>query len=235
MGRGARWLIIGLVTLLVVLIAADRIGVVVAEGIAADTLKSSQQLSSTPDVDIAGVPFLTQLATGHYDKITVTADDVPLGRGAHGLALTRLQVVLHDLDVSRSFSRFHAETADATATIGFGPLGDLLGVELSYAGDGRIEGTKSVSLAGQTLHARITATPQIVDGRLGFADTSVKGLQGLTGAVVDAILREFNLRIPLQGIPFQVELESLRVDASGVIITLTGQDLLYVKTGRAPS
>jgi hypothetical protein len=235
MGRGARWLIIGVVTLVAVAIAADRIGVVVAEGVAGDTLQSSQHLRSSPDVDIAGFPFLTQLATGHYDKITVTATDVPLGRGAHGLALSRLQVVLHDLDVSRSFSRFHAATADATATIGFAELGNVLDVELSYAGDGRIQGTKTISLAWQTVHARVTATPRLDNGRMGFADTSVSGLQGLTGAVVDAIVREFDLRIPLQGIPFQVRLQSLRVDPSGVIITLTGSDLLYVKAGRAPS
>lgn len=235
MGRGLRWLIIGIVILLALVIAADRIGVEVAEGIAGDTLKSSQHLRSSPDVDIAGVPFLTQLATGHYDKITVTATDVPLGPGAHGLALARLQVVLHDLDVSRSFTRFHAETADATATIGFDELGELLGVELSYAGDGEVRGTKTVSLAGQTLHARITATPRLDNGRLGFGDTSVRGLEGLTGAVVEAILREFNQPIPLQGIPFQVELESLRVDQNGVILTLTGSDLTYVKTGRAPN
>ena len=235
MGRGARWLLIGVVSLVAILIGADRIGVLVAEGVAADTLQKSQHLASSPDVDIAGVPFLTQLATGHYGKITVTAQDVPLGPGAHGLTVSQLEVVLHDLDVSRSFSRFHAERADATATIGFGELGDALGVQLSYAGNGQVEATKTVSVAGHTLHAHITATPRLENGRLGFTDTTVTGLAGLTGAVVDAVAREFDLTLPLQGIPFQVRLESLRVAPEGVILTLTGSDLLYVGSGRAPS
>jgi hypothetical protein len=235
MGRGVRWLLISLVSLVVLVIAADRVGVVVAERVAADTLQSSQHLPSKPDVEIAGFPFLTQLATGHYDEITVTASDVPLGRGAHGLALSRLQVVLHDLDVSRSFSRFHADSADATATIGFGELGDVLGVDLSYAGNGRVQATKTVSVVNHTLHAHITARPRLENGRLGFVDTSVTGLAGLTGAVVDAVARDFDVTLPLQGIPFQVHLRSLHVDPSGVVVALSGRNLSYVNSGRAPS
>jgi hypothetical protein len=229
MGRGARWLLISVVGLLVLLVAADRIGVEVAESVAADALKNSQKLPSSPDVDIAGFPFLTQLAAGDYDKITVTSDDVPLGPGAHGLAISRLRVVLHDLSVNSGFSRFHAETADATATIDYAELSDVLGVELSYAGDGKVEASKSVSLAGHTLRAHITATPALDNGRLVFTDTSVDGVSGLTDAVIDAIAREFHVTIPLQGIPFQVELQSLRVDDDGVVLALAGRDLTYVK------
>jgi hypothetical protein len=234
--RGVRWLVIAVVVLLAVLIGADRIGVVVAEGVAADTLQSSQHLPSSPDVDIDGFPFLTQLATGHYDQITVTATDVPVGRGQQ-LTISRLRVVLHDLTVSRSFSRFAAKSATATALIDYGVLGKRLGVELNYAGDGQVEGTKTVSLAGHTLKLHIAATPHLVAGKLGFTGISVAGAGGLTGTVVDALAREFHLPIPLDGIPFDVQLQGLSVGPDGVVITLAGSDLVYVKgvSGRAPS
>src|SRR6476619_6753226 len=57
-----------------------------------------QHLDSGPDVDIDGFPFLTQLVEGHYDEITVTATDVPVG-AAQRLMISRLRVVLHDLTV----------------------------------------------------------------------------------------------------------------------------------------
>jgi hypothetical protein len=222
-------MIISVVALLVLLVVADRVGDAVAERAAGDTLQSSQHLDHRPDVDIAGFPFLTQLATGHYDKITVTAKDVPLRRNARGLVLDRLQVVLHHLTVSRSFSHFHADSASAIATIGLGPLGDALGVQLDYAGDGRVEVIKDVTVAGHTFHVRVTAKPYLHDGSLGFTDTSVLGAPGITGAAIDSLTSVFGITIPLRRIPFGVRLQSLSVGADGVVIVLAGQDLVYTK------
>ena len=227
MGRAGRWIIFSAVALLVLLLIADRVGDAVAERVAGDTLQSSQHLAHRPDVDIAGFPFLNQLATGHYDKITVTAKDVPLGRRAHGLVLDRLQVVLRQLSVTRSFSHFHAQTATATGTVGLGPLGDVLGVELSSAGNGRVQLTKDLTVGGQTLHIRATAKPYLHDGELAFTDTSVAGASGITGAVIDSITSAFGISIPLQGIPFDVRLRSLSVNSAGLVFTLVGHDLVY--------
>jgi hypothetical protein len=227
MGRAGRWIIISVVTLLVLLLVADRVGDAVAERVAGDTLQSSQHLQHRPDVDIAGFPFLNQLVTGHYDKITVTAEDVPLRGNARGLVLSRLQVVLRHLTVSRSFSHFHAETGSAVATIALGELGDVLGVQLEYAGEGRVEVTKDITFAGHTLHVRVTARPYLHDGALAFTDTSVAGAPGVAGAVLDSLTRVFAISIPLQGIPFDVGLHSLTVDRDAVLVTLAGQDLVY--------
>ena len=227
MGRAGRWILISVVALLVLLIAADRVGAAVAERVASDALESSQHLEHRPGVDIAGFPFLTQLAAGHYDKITVTATDVPLHQQAQGLVLSRLVVVLHDLSVSRSFSHFHADTATATGTIGFDELGNALGVQLSYAGDGRVEIGKQISVVGHTFHVRVTARPYLHNGTLGFTDTSVVGAAGVSAAAIDALTRVFGASFPLQDIPFDVTVKSLTVGQDGVVITLDGQDLVY--------
>jgi LmeA-like phospholipid-binding len=227
MGRAGRRIIIAAVALLVLLLVADRVGDAVAERVAGDTLQSSQHLAHRPDVNIAGFPFLNQLATGHYDKITVTAKDVPLGRRARGLVLDRLQVVLRHLTVTRSFSHFRAQTATATGTVGLGKLGEVLGVELSYAGGGRVQVAKDLSIAGNTFHLRATAKPYLHHGALAFSDTSVAGVDGVTGDVIDSLTSVFGISIPLQGIPFDVRLTSLRVDSAGLAVTLVGKDLVY--------
>ena len=74
-----RKLIIFVVVVVVLLIAADRIGDVVAERVTADTLQSSQHLQQRPDVSIDGFPFLTQFATGHYQHVLIRTQDLRIG------------------------------------------------------------------------------------------------------------------------------------------------------------
>lgn len=227
--RAARWVGIAVATVFVLLLGADRLGVYLAERAAAGTLRSSQHLSSTPSVDIAGFPFLTQLAAGDYDRITVTADDVPVGRQVHLLVLSRLQVVLHHLSVSRNFHTFRAATASATAAVGFDQLGRTLGADLNYDGNGRIRAAKTVTVAGRSVRATVAARPELVNGALTFADASVADVGALGRKVAVAVARLFAVRIPLQNIPFDVRVDSLDVTAGGVTFDLSGRDLVYVR------
>jgi hypothetical protein len=223
----ARRIAVLVVVLLILLVGVDRIGLYTAERAAGETIQSSQDLASRPDVDIAGFPFLTQLATGEYDRITVTADDVPVGRRLHVLVISRLQVVLHSLTVSRDFSSFRARTATATALITFDELGKTLGIDLSYAGDGRIKATKTVSVAGESVEATLTTRPLLVNGALSFAGTSIDDAGALGSTVTATLANVFDLTIPLQGIPFQIHVRDLRVGADGVVIELAGRNLTY--------
>jgi hypothetical protein len=225
--RVARWVGVAALLVGVLLLALDRIGVYIAERAAADTLESSQHLASRPSVHIDGFPFLTQLASGKYDRITVTADEVPIGQATQPLLISRLTVVLHDLTVSRSFHDFHADTASARAEIPLAELGRTLGVRLSYAGNGRIRATKTVTVAGESLRATVTTRPLLTGGALTFADTSVADLGAIGSAVADSLARIFAIAIPLQGVPFHVHVQSLEVTAGGVTLGLAGRDLSY--------
>lgn len=226
--RAVRWIGIAVVAALVLLFAADRIGVQVAERAAADTLESSQHLTSAPQVDIAGFPFLNQLATGDYDKITVTAKDVPVG-GRLQLLISRLRVVLHGLNVSRDFHTFRADRASAAALISYDELGKALGVHLDYAGDGRVRATKTVTVAGANLRATVTARPHLVGDALSFTATSVDNAGVLGNSVAAALSRLFQVAIPLRDIPFDIRVQRLAVDAKGVTIALAGRQLTYVR------
>ena len=236
-GRAVRWLIISAVGLIVLLVVGDRVGAAIAERIAADALQSSQHLDSRPEVDIGGFPFLTQLISGSYDEITVTAENVPLGVRAHGLVLSRLQVVLHDLTVSGSFSHFHAETATADATLDYAQLGRVVGADLQYAGNGRVEAVKKVTFAGHTFNARVSARPTLEGQSLSFTDTRVDGVVGVPDFVVASLTQLYRVTIPLQSVPFDVQLQSLSAGSDGVTLAMTGRNLVYDKSagGRAPS
>jgi hypothetical protein len=223
--RAWRNLGIVLVVLIGLLVAADRVGVVIAERVAGNTIKSSQDLPSRPDVDVAGFPFLTQFATGKYDKVTVTAHNVPITRTK--LRLSRVRVVLHKLSLSRDFSSVFAKTADATALVGYDNLSQALGATVGYDRSGRVRITKRITIEGASATATLHTRPQFVNGALGFTATTVDDAGSLGQAVIDAMDRLVHLTIPLGGIPFKIRVQSLHVDASGLVINLVGHDVSY--------
>jgi DUF2993 family protein len=222
-----RTLLIVLVVIAALLVVADRVGLYVAERAAADTIQSSQHLPSRPDVDIAGFPFLTQLAAGKSDQITITAKDVPVDKTAHVLSLSQVRIVLHQVTASRTFDHFHADTAQATATISYAELSNALGIDVGYAGDGRIKAAKTITVLGQSVQTSISTQPRLVNGALAFGKTNINGLDRLGGDIATALDNIFGLHIPLKGIPFGVHVQSLRVDVAGVQIALAGSDLSF--------
>jgi hypothetical protein len=227
-GSAGRRLLIVLGILIVLLVAADRGGNWIAERAAADTIQSAQHLPKRPSVDITGFPFLTQLASGNFNKIIITDQDVPVGKGAVRLRVSNVQVALNNVHVARNFSSVHARTAHATATVSYADLGAALGgVNVTYLSHGRIQATKAITFAGHTFHASITATPQVSDGLLSFGKTEINNA-GVLGQTVSSLLSQvFDVRLPLTGIPFHVHVRSLSADSSGLHIALTGEDLTY--------
>src|SRR5437763_15229435 len=94
-----RKLLIGVAVLAVLLVAADRVSVAVAENQISDRLTSAYGLPGKPGVSITGFPFLTQVAAGDYRQIDVSASQVP----ADGATLHDLKV--HLSGVHRSEER----------------------------------------------------------------------------------------------------------------------------------
>src|SRR3954447_7491577 len=201
---------------------ADRLGGYVAENVAADKLKQSQHLDSSPEVDIGGFPFLTQLASSDFDEITVDAKDVSAGAATHLLKIAHLHVVLHGVHVSHSFSQVHTDQAVATAHLDYAELGKALGVTVGYAGDGRVRATASVTVLGRRLSGAITAKPELHGTSLGFGAAQGDG-SGTLAAEVSRLLRKaFALEIPLGDLPFQVRVDSLAANAGGIDLQLSG-------------
>lgn len=223
--RALRWTVIVVVVVLALLLVADRGGEYVAENLAASKLQSSQNLPNKPDVEISGFPFLTQFASGHYDEVTVTSSNIPIGSGDTRISLSSVKVVLDDMTVSDNFTDVHVDRASAVGVVSYSELSNALGVSLSYAGDGKVKASKKITLFGQTITPTITAAPQFTSGGLAFVASAANGLSGSPLGQVAKLV--FGDAIPLDGIPFDVKVNKLSMTADGLRIDLSGADITY--------
>jgi hypothetical protein len=232
--RGRR-LLLAVVILAGVLVAADRITLVVAERAAATTIQRSQHLNSAPSVTVAGFPFLTQLATGDFSKISVRADGVQAGSGSRALRIARVEVVLHRVHVPRDLSRVEADSATATGTISYADLSKTLGITMGYGGlshgAGRVRATASVTVAGQQISGTISAGVQLSGSDLEFVDPQL-GVDGssIPAAAVPLLQSVFGAPLSLASLPFGVKVTGVHATAQGVTIDLSGADLVYTRS-----
>jgi hypothetical protein len=227
--RLGRVLLIVVVVLVGLLIAADRIGLLVAERAAADTLQQSQHLHQRPDVSIGGFPFLTQLAAGEFDTIHVRAADVTLADGKTQLLVAKLDVTLRHVHVSRDFRSARSESGAATALVHYSDLSHTLGTPVTYAGAGRVKATASVGVVpGVTVPASATAAVHVTGDSLVFQDVqvSVAG-QSVPAGLTSYFAGLFGTAVSLRGLPFGVHVQSVTATADGVTIALTAAGLTF--------
>jgi hypothetical protein len=228
-GSVASKLLWTLVVVAVLLLVADRVADFAAERTAADKLQSSQRLDSQPDVSIGGFPFLTQFANGRYQDVSASAHDVQVGSSGNGLMLSTVHVDFRTVTTSRDFSRFHARSATARATVSYADLGRRLGGTVRYAGDGRIEASRKFTVLGQTVRPTISVQPRAANDALSFAGARINGLADVPPEVTSALQGIFDTELSLKGIPFDITVTSLRADQKGLELTLSGRNLSYTR------
>jgi len=229
MSRGARRAIIAVVVLVALLIAADRISLAVAESVAADSIKSSQHLDTSPSVSAKGFPFLTQLVAGRYDEIDVRARGVTVDPSGRHLRIDSVAVVLHGVHVSHGYSVFRADTATATALIRYADLSRALGTAITYAGNGRVRASAGVSVAGVNLSGSVSARPRLTTAStLSFADPQVSA-GGITvpDQLTQALSSIFKPTISLAALPFGLTFTAIDATSDGVVADLRGANLVY--------
>jgi len=110
-----RKLMVSVLTLVALLVVADRVGLWAAQHDVAKRLQADAHLRATPKVEIHGFPFLTQLIGGDYHSVDIhitglTSGDLRINtltihlRGAH--------VSIGDV-LSQDRSRIHVDQATA--------------------------------------------------------------------------------------------------------------------------
>lgn len=193
--RALRILLIVVVVLGGLFVLADRLAVHFAEGEAADKLRTSENLASTPDVSIKGFPFLTQVLGGSLDEVEVGIEDyrADTGAGGESIRIDRIEATMKDVEFSSDFGSATAATARGTASITYDELlkaaksqpTDLgLGltarvVSLADGGNGKIKVgvsaaglptvhvLSSVSVEGDTVRVHADSLPSIGGIRIG--------------------------------------------------------------------
>jgi hypothetical protein len=229
-----RKLLIGgvvLAVLAVLLVAADRISVAVAENQISDRLTSAYGLPDKPGVSITGFPFLTQVAAGDYQQINVSASQVP----ANGATLHDLNVRLSGVHATvgqvlgNGSSMVTADRAAGSAMVGFGTVDRRLpgGLRLHPHGKNlRVSG----SLAFHGVHIPVSATVAV-----GVSDSGIKvspvriDVPGLLGLPVSAYSSRLHIVVPLNTLPLHLHLTSVHVTPDGLRIAASARHVQFAR------
>jgi len=203
---------------------ADRVGADVAENRVAQVVAERGQLSGPPDVQIRGVPFLTQALGGEYEevRIALTAADLGQPEGTRAdVTLRGVHVPLSDV-LSGSVEEVPVDRVDGTATLSYALLAAQLGpgTTLTRAGDGlRIE--RTVEVAGLTLPLTAVGTITLDGGDLVVDVDEASGVGvDVPGFLVDRVGDLLDLRYPVPALPFGLQLTGVAPGADGVDVAV---------------
>lgn len=192
------------------------------ERVAAQVRDGVDGVTGEPDVEIGGSPFLTQLASGSLETVSVAL-----------VAATLSGVELQDVDLrARGVSTSEPYTAQAAQLTGTLPVATLeglvrertdLGVSLAVV-DGRL--TATLELLGLDLIADLVPTAQ---ERAIAVDVGTVTVGGFEVDVDDlpraAAARLQDVTVPVDGLPEGVVLTDVAVHDGGLRIAAEGTDV----------
>ena len=255
--RRGRKLWITLLVVVVVLgalyVVADRIAAYAAARTVATQVKKELvardiTTPSDPTVTIGGFPFLTQVARGHYDKITIHVDHP----SSQGVALDALDVVASGVNAPTSalINRTGTVTADTvtgTATLGWAGVNKLMntsgfggsGATASARPDGQVQVRVPVSVAGfsTTVIATGTLVP-VGQGliRLKINNVATEGgdLPPVISRLVGTIEQSLSIDIKIPPLPYHLVIKDVKATPQGATVTATGANVPIVGGGTGP-
>ncbi len=221
-----RIVIIVLIVLIALLVAADFAARAFAENKAASEIQQ-QGFPKKPNVDIEGFPFLTQVASRNFHDIQISSTNVTEGP----LDIASINASLKNVHVNGAFSGGTIDTLSGTANITFtalanamtaeaGPLGQLAnaGLTFSAAGPNEVRATLNVVVFSGTAVWRVTRT--------GDNDINLQLVS--TGGLPSSLLSPVsNVTIHLPALPLGLKIQSISVDSSGLVATVTGQNVSF--------
>lgn len=216
---------------------ADRGLAVVAGNATAKSIKMHEGLREDPDVTFRGFPFVTQAVAGEFEEIDVTVRDLE----REGVTIDRIDATLRGVEVDLGeaiegrVSAVPVEAGTATVRVTYGDLTAYLASKPGnirvVVRDGRpvVVSTFGIPGAGQV---EVAGTPTVkVQGTnvrvtVGNVRASA-GVGGLTASLAAAAGVRSSFTIPLDELPFGIELESaeltddalvLKASATGIVV-----------------
>jgi hypothetical protein len=225
-----------LVVLVGLLVAADRVAAYAAERtisqkVSQETLDSGVQASS-PDVQVGGFPFLTQVARGKYQDITIVLRDVQ--KDSVTLPVLDIHATGVNAKLNTLMSGDGPVTADrvvGNATVRYDSIRALVnqpGLELTEEA-GKLRLRWPVTIGGRQLVAvalgQVTATAGVV--RLRVSDVRAEGVTLPTFAqeLLDNYQRRLSIQLKLPPLPFGLKIETVRTLPEGLSITASARSV----------
>ena len=226
-----RRLLIVLVVLAALLVAADRIGVVVAQNRLASELQQQLDLDAKPDVSIRGIPFLTQAIRGTYKDIRVQLPDVDAGDVQDLSVNARLQgahVSLSDA-LGGNVDRIPVDQISGTLLIPYDQLArasGISGLTITREGDS-LRLTGSVQVLGRSIKAEAVGRVEVNDGRIAInaEQAKVAGIPVPT-AVLDEAARLLSFRVQPQNLPLNLRITAVHLTDTGLLVDAVSDDVV---------
>jgi hypothetical protein len=204
------------IVLLILLVIGDRVALAVTENDMASQFRASG-LPVKPSVTIEGFPFLTQLAAKDFNKVDISASNVPAGP----VTINSIHATINGLHISSYSSTASAKVDHMTATA-FISLGAL-------AAAGGVGGGTGITVTPDGANkVKITA------GLGGFSDTeeapiSIKVLP--SNSAVGSLLSSFgsfSFSLP-PGVPASLRITSLTLNSQGLTVSAAASNATFSK------
>jgi hypothetical protein len=217
-------LVVGLIVLIGLVIAADRVGLMVAQDEIAKNVASQYQLDHKPKVTIKGFPFLTQAVDGKYDEIDVNVGDLT----QLGVKLTNTTVTLKGVKapisdaVKGDSSKMIADSAVSTATVGYSDVDKEApkGMKVSAKGSAlQVHGLVTVLGVSRTMTATVTVQPA---GRKVRVLPQTVNAGGATLPVA-LVQQAFSFTMPVKGLPLGTRISEVRVEPDGLRVSTAAE------------
>ena len=221
--------------LVLLVAAADRATAALAGRVLADELERPAALGSRPQVDVGGVPFLTQALRGRYRDVRVRARNVDAGDvrlSALDARLTGARVPLRSV-LSDDVTSVPVDLVVASALVPYGELGrreDDRRLTVSPDGDRvRLEG--EVRVLGQDLSATALSRLSVEDGDIvATADSFDVGNQTVGDVLEPGLRAVFDQRISLDALPYGLVLDGIDVREQGVAVSASAPDAVLTRS-----
>ena len=191
---------------------------------AAAAIQDALDLPKKPAVTLGGFPFSLAFLTHSVPSARASAERVPITISGKKAEVTG---VLVDADtISLVGDRARARRVTATGVLGYAGLGDIAGVPISYAGDGRIALTYTTRVAGQQLTVGVTAEPRL-DAEaavIRLADPRVDPATATQVTLGKAQLQRLARPIPV-ALGARARVTSLATAEGGIAVAVTATDV----------
>lgn len=217
-------LVIFLVLVIGLVIAADRIGLWVAQDQIAKNVATQYDLDHKPTVKIKGFPFLNQALNGEYGEIDVNVGDVT----QLGVHLTNTVVTLKGVKAPLSdamhgdASNMVADTATSTATVSYADVNKEAPRGLKVAAKGKaleVRGPVTVLGISRTVTATVSVKPSGRNVRVLPQTVDAGG----TTIPVALVQQAFSFTMPVKGLPLNTRITDVQVGADGLRVTTVGE------------
>jgi hypothetical protein len=253
--RGRKiWIV--LLILVVVLgglfVASDRIAAYAAERTIASQAKKelvARDITSPsdPTVAVGGFPFLTQVARGRYDKITIHVDHP----SSQGITLDALDVTAKGVNAStdalmNGTGKITADDVSGTTSLGWDGVNKLMktsdfggsGATASALPDGRVRVKVPVSVAGISTNVVAVGNLSVGQGavHLKISEVSTEGgsLPSVLSGLVGSIKQSLSVDIKLPPLPYNLVVRDVKASEHGLAVSATAANV-PLSGGRAGS